>query len=301
MEVNVANMSRGEMIEYLREARKSGRRDSATIVRIGKVLFPPNREHSKYISKCGIPDEVEAWAALEQVCVAAIDSGLPAYAGRLIHCMGKSVHGGSPRIRRYQAMLTESIGSTAAAAGTYASLVAADPADLPAMKRQVAILREAGQAAAAIKQLNAVLAVFPGDTETWLELADVYVAVQQPGLGAYCYEEALLAMPTNRHLWTKCGEAYYTEGEFVIARKCFAKALELTEGAGDARALLGVCMAAAAAVRGKTIVKKAELELNAAVHEWAREKLEKLLPAVAPMLKRQSGMIKAALPESNDE
>lgn len=302
MEVNVSKMSRGEMVEYLRDMRQRGARDSATVVRIGEVLFPPSRDASKYISKCGISDEVEAWAALEQVCVAALDSGRPAYAGRLIRCMGKSAHGASPRIRRYQAMLTESIGSTAAASGTYASLVAADPADLAAMKRQVAILREAGLGDAAAKQLNAILAVFPGDTETWLELADVYTAAQRPGLAAYCYEEALLALPTNRHLWTRCGEAYYTAGEFVIARKCFAKALELTEGARDAKALLGVCMAATAAVaRGKGLGNKAEKKLNAAVHEWARERLVEMLPVTSKMLERQSALIKASLPESDDE
>lgn len=300
--INVDKMSRTEMVEYLREARKQGSRDSVTVVRIGEVLFPPSRDTSKYIAKCGIPDEVEAWAALEQVCVAALDSGRPSYAGRLIRCMGKSPYSGSPRIRRYQAMLTESIGSTASAAGTYASLVSADATDLPAMKRQIAILREAGHLDAAVRQLNTLLAVFPGDTETWLELADIYVAVQKPGLAAYCYEEALLALPTNKHLWTRCAEAYYSAGEFVIARKYFAKALELVEDARDARALLGLCMAATAAVtRGKTVVKESDLELNAAVHAWAKEKLEKMLPAVAPMLERQSTVVKASVPKTENE
>lgn len=295
MDVNVEKMSLEEMVEYLRRLRASGGRESATVVRIGERLFPSSRDPSKYIGSSGIADEVEAWAALEQVCVAAIDAGRPGYAGRLIRCMGKSPYAKSTRIRRYQAMLTESIGSTAAAGGTYGSIVAADPTDLPAMKRQVAMLRETGQAEAAVRGLNGILAVFPADTETWLELADVYVSLQRPGLAAYCYEEVLLALPTSRHVWCRAGEAYYTAGEFVVARKYFAKAQELTpQECRDTRALLGLCMAAYAAWAGKKVIKKSDAELNAAVHAWAAAKLKDALPTLSPMLERQAAAMMAA-------
>ena len=67
-------------------------------------------------------------------------------------------------------------------------------------KRKVAVYKARKDTGAALKELNEYLKVFVCDSESWLELSELYISNQCFGDAAYCLEEVLLSNPHN-HLY----------------------------------------------------------------------------------------------------
>ena len=241
-------------------------------------------------------DEAERWAVTEQLCVAELDCGETAAAARTLAAIERRFPAAQyVRTRRLEGCAAEACGDAAGAGAAYAELVG-EPledggaaTDVAAMKRQAALLRAAGDYVGAAAQLNRVLAVALCDTETWLELADVYARVNSLRCAAYCLEEVLLAAPWNFRVWTRAAETWYSAGEPVLARKYFAYAVELSRGRDpahhaarvDARALLGLCVAcrAVAAAPAKYAPTPDDVRLNRDTHVWAHALLCRALPS----------------------
>jgi Flp pilus assembly protein TadD len=229
---------------------------------------------------------VDGWAGAERTFLAALDCGELAVARTVHAALQQRFGAGSTRVRRLGAMLLEAGGDAASAGAVYADLVRADPADVASMKRQVALLRAAGDTAAAVAQLNVLLRTFPADADAWAELAELYAGALRPRLAAFCLEEVVLAVPHSYQVWARLGEAQFTAGEYLVARRCFARAVELRPDAA-AKALLGVCMACAAGVKQAAKAGARETTANTDMHAWAAEKLLMLLPLLVPVIARQ--------------
>jgi len=271
----------------LEELRWSEERNPEAVVRLATRLLCSSAALLDPRASASTTD-LRWWATAEQLYIAALDTGRWELARALLAKMERRFPSHSnTRTRRLRGMLLEATGDSSGAMAVYTQLVATDPTDLPSMKRQIALLRSGGDYAAAIAQLNVLLRIFSADTESWLELAELYVLVQRPRLAAFCYEEAVLACPHNHFLWSRCAEALYTCGEFLTARKYFARATELSD-AQDIRALLGLCMACQALQCNKQQQQGShDGVVNRDLHAWAVKKLATLLPLAAPMLARQ--------------
>jgi len=167
-------------------------------------------------------------------------------------------------------MLWEAKGDAALAQTEYDEIIAADPHNLPALKRQIAVCRARGRVAEAVRKLNDYLQTFCSDTEAWLMLHELYLSAQHFKKAAFCIEELVLINPMSYIYHLRAGEITYTLGiserggshdQLLTARKYFAHALELKPGC--LRALYGillVCSALGSSTKGKgTKVDAAEL------------------------------------------
>ncbi|KAH3765383.1 ER membrane protein complex subunit 2 [Pelomyxa schiedti] len=142
---------------------------------------------------------------------------------------------------RLVALRHECCGEMDAAKDVYSALLAKNPANTAAKKRLIAVSKANRNNAQAIHHLNQYLSVCMSDSEAWLELADLYLEERLYSQAVFCYQEVQLALPYCHPLWTICGEILFTQGEFLMARKYFCKACELTD-CQNLRSLIGVCM-----------------------------------------------------------
>lgn len=280
----------GGAVERLRE---SGLRESHEAARAALAVLA-----------AGGLDEAERWEATEQLCVAQLDCGQREAAARtLARVVERFPSAQHTRTRRLQAYAAEARGDAETAGALYAELVGraredgGGATDVVAMKRQAALLREAGDLAGAAEQLNRVLAVCMSDAETWLELADVYQHANSLRHAAFCLEEVLLAAPWDSRVWVRAAETWYSAGEPLLARKYFAYAVELSRGTDaacyarcvDARALLGLCVAcrAVAAAGSKYAATADDAALNTDTLAWAAQLLAQVMPAAAALFQQQ--------------
>ena len=70
-------------------------------------------------------------------------------------------------------------GESDMAGNDYEDIVQQDPNNMTAMKRQVALLRARGRPVEATRKLVEHLGVVCSDTESWLQLCDMYLTQQQ--------------------------------------------------------------------------------------------------------------------------
>jgi len=176
----------------------------------------------------------------------------------------------SMRVKRLEGMLWEAKGDVALAQTEYDEIIAVDPQNFPAIKRQIAICRARGRLDLAVKKLNEYLSTFCSDTEAWCMLHELYLMAQHYKKAAFCIEELVLINPMNYIYHVRAGEIVYSQGiserggshdQLLTARKYFAHALELKPGC--LRALYGillVCAVLGNSTKGKgTKVDTAEL------------------------------------------
>lgn len=180
----------------------------------------------------------------------------------------------SLRVKRLEGMMWEAKGEADLALESYEEVLEADPSNLQAIKRQIAVCRAKGGPAKlgeAAKRLSEYLASFCSDAEGWLLLHELYLLAGQYKRAAFCIEELVLINPMAYIYHIRAGEITYTMGMasnggshdlLLTARKYFAHALEL-KPEGCLRALYGillVCAAIGNSTKGKgTKVDTAEL------------------------------------------
>jgi len=275
--------------ETLRKLRASGLRESHFTLTAAKDVL-----------KRGGMDEAERWAVTEQLCLAQLDCGLREEASETFDKINERFPSSKyVRTKRLEGMTAEERGDVKAADEIYADLVGqpledgGTTSDLTAMKRQAALLRAAGDYDGCVKQLNKILRISMCDVETWLELADVYERVNNLPYAAFCFEEVLLAMPWNFRVWVRAAEAWYSSGEYLLARKYFAYAVELSRGSDarhyadhvDPRALVGLCMACRAveAAASKYLTSSEDIALNKDTYTWASSLLLQVIPTASSL------------------
>jgi len=276
-------------VEALRNLRATGLRESHFTVSSAKDAL-----------KKGGMDEAERWAVTEQLCIAQLDCGMREEAAETLEKINEKFPSSKfVRTRRLEGFVAEERGDITAAEEIYAELVGqpledgGTNSDIIAMKRQAALLRAAGDYSGAIEQLNKIIMITMCDVETWLELADVYERVNNLPYAAFCFEEVLLAMPWNFRVWVRAAEAWYSSREFLLARKYFAYAVELSRGSDarhyedhvDPRALVGLCIACRAveAEASKFLTTEEDATLDKDTYKWASELLLKVIPSASSL------------------
>jgi tetratricopeptide (TPR) repeat protein len=218
----------------------------------------------------------EVWAAYEQVYISLLqharhaarravpESGTESEEMRLAQEFIATLSAQFPeslRVKRLEGMMWEAKGEMDLAMTLYDEVLADDPSNLHALKRQIAVSRSRGKYADTASKLVKYLDKFCSDPEAWLMLHELYLAHQQYKRAAFAIEELILINPMNYIYHLRAGEVMYTLGmserggshdQLLTARKYFAHALELK--AGCLRALYGillVCAAIGTSTKGK--------------------------------------------------
>ncbi|KAK2598952.1 hypothetical protein QQS21_005557 [Conoideocrella luteorostrata] len=112
-------------------------------------------------------------------------------------------------------------------------------ANIPILKRKVALLRSMDRLVEAASVLNSFLDTCPTDPEAWSELADIYVSQGLYAQAIYALEEVLVLSPNAWNMQARLGEVSLmaassaTEGgplkHFAEAVKRFCRSIELCD------------------------------------------------------------------------
>ena len=205
----------------------------------------------------------------------------------------------SQRVKRLEGIMWEAKGEADLAMAEYDDILAEDPSNPLAVKRQIAVCRARGWRAEAAKRLCEYLQTFCSDPEGWLMLHELYLHSQQYKRAAFCIEELILINPMAYIYHIRAGEVTYTMGMasnggsndlLLTARKYFAHALEL-KPAHNLRALYGLLLCCAA-TSGAKASKASTAELLAFVQPAILEEYASCGGGhAAPMLKLAQGMM----------
>tara|TARA_B110001452_G_scaffold243567_1_gene227081 strand:- start:334 stop:1329 length:996 start_codon:yes stop_codon:yes gene_type:complete len=210
----------------------------------------------------------------------------------------------SLRVKRLEAMMWEAKGELDMAMKDYEDILKEDENNLFALKRQVALLRSRGQSGdlnKAASKLVEHIEVVSSDTDSWLQLSEMYLNAVLFRRSMFCMEELLLVNPMSYMYHLRYAELLYTVAcgskggleQFRLARKYFAHALEL-KPQHNLRALYGLllCCAAMGGVKGKSAKESGTAELLAFVQPALQEEYAACGGKHAePMLKMVKGMI----------
>lgn len=118
----------------------------------------------------------------------------------------------------------------------YDAALVEDPSNIMLLKRRIAALKETPDGLAkAAEALARYVDVFPSDIEAWLELAYIYLELEQFSQAAYVAEEIVLLAPVDSYALLFYAEALYMAGETVSAYKIYLRILEIANGDIDMR------------------------------------------------------------------
>ncbi|KAF7846115.1 hypothetical protein BT93_L5226 [Corymbia citriodora subsp. variegata] len=96
---------------------------------------------------------------------------------------------------------------------SYNEMLRQDPMNVPIHKRRTALICSVGRYVDAIDCLVSYLNSFPGDAESWCELADLYQDQGMISQAIYCMEEAILLQPNAWNLHARLGELNYVASQ----------------------------------------------------------------------------------------
>ena len=88
----------------------------------------------------------------------------------------------------------------------YEAILAADPTNITAYKRLIAVAKSRGKVDDAISRLVRYTKTFAADETGWVELCDLYVQQQQMELAGFAMEECILIAPENHQYHTRYAE-----------------------------------------------------------------------------------------------
>ncbi|CAM6100619.1 unnamed protein product [Calypogeia fissa] len=277
----------GDGAQYLALARKLKVRRSEKVSKIGLALL----NNPSAVSKLG--DDV--WNVYEQVAIATMDCNCAAASKDCVAALMRKFPE-SQRISRLEGMWLESTCRWRQAEELYEDMTKRNPSDPHPYKRIVAIAKAQGKSAIAVEALNKYLDLFMADHDAWRELSELYISLLMYKQAAFCYEELILAQPTNALYHLGYAEVLYTLGgldNIRSAKKYYAAALELS-GGRNVRALYGIVLCGAAINQlvkgGRARDEKDSSELGslagAVLSKEYKSKAPKKLPLVKSLLGR---------------
>jgi tetratricopeptide (TPR) repeat protein len=196
----------------------------------------------------------------------------------------------SSRVEKLEGLALEAEGKFDKALELYDGMLKKNHANLAVMKRMVACRKAKREKTEAVKDLLSITTNFPGDLETWLELADLYIEFRNYAQAAFCLEEVILIDPTRSHYHNKLADIYYTLGtpsdasthqadakkHLLLARKHYSVSLTMQNASINRKAVYGVKYASLAlepilkAVKGDEM----EAEVNKKMLEFAEEQIK---------------------------
>jgi len=223
-------IARDDHLNVLRYARVHQIRNPQLVLRHGRALL--GRDLSK---KKGV-DELSRFAALEQICYAAVDADELELAEL---CLERIKDGGiavdpqqSTRFRMLLGRCLEAEGDYIGADLLYDSLLKENPCNAMALKRKYCVFKcQPEKQVQALEALNAYLERNFCDASAWYEMALLRLNLLGDYKGAaYALEEVLMNVPSDSDVHCLLAECYATIGglEYLsLARKHMAQALEL--------------------------------------------------------------------------
>lgn len=235
--------ARQELLKFLEDNKVSA---PEQVVRFGSELV------EQYGSGLGN----DKYEVMEKVFVAALECGESKTARAMLKGLQAKFEvakGGTPslRLRRLQALALEHEGKFDSARHFYEEILKIDQVNQFALRRIVAIEKAQKNTAGAVKALNKYLELFPGDSEGWAELAEMYISVGRYNFARFCCEELILIQPQNYLYSLLYADVLYSMGSAQAkgtgikdplerAEKYYMQALELKPD--DLRALYGLAL-----------------------------------------------------------
>jgi tetratricopeptide (TPR) repeat protein len=267
-------LSRNDHLNILRYIRAHKLREPNLVVAHGKSLLGLHSDGSKTNPSQSL-DDVTRLAAVEQLCVAALDVGDIRLAEACLESIqsDSSVSKESSRYRKLLGMCLEASGKYEEASKLYDALLTDNPSNGYASKRKYCILAaQSGKETEAMRALNEYLSMHPGDISAWNQMAEVCLSVSDFKGAAYCYEEVVLGCPLDSCIHMKLGEVYSTAGEFKLARKHLSQSV-LLDG-NNIRAWFGLIDASEGYLEE---VERANAKSKKEVEEEGKEVAKELL------------------------
>ena len=222
----------------LRYIRAHELREPTTVITHGLALFGDQLDEAK---AC---DSASRAAALEQICLAAIDindhdlaercldklKGSPAFSDK--NSAQGSLVRDSDRYRRLLGRCLEAANDFDAAINLYETMLKKNPSNLVALQRKYCVLRAQKESSteAILEALNEYLGQQLSDVSGWYEMAQLRLSLADFKGAAYALEQVVLGSPLDANVHRELAEVYATIGGLEntsCARKHMAQALEL--------------------------------------------------------------------------
>ncbi|KAJ2779133.1 tetratricopeptide repeat domain-containing protein [Coemansia interrupta] len=205
-------------LALLAEIRQSSERLPYEVLKLAEPLLNNNQLTSS---------TEDAWLVYEQVFLAALDEGQIDLAKSLLHIL-RTRFPASQRVKRLYGLVNEAAGHPDESQNLYAEITSADPTNVLALKRVIALLKAQGKLALAANELVAYLDTHGNDFEAWLELSHLYLAHHMYRQAAFCLEEVILQQPANHYFHLCYAEINYSMGQWDIALKEYLRVVELS-------------------------------------------------------------------------
>jgi tetratricopeptide (TPR) repeat protein len=232
----------------LRYIRAHELRESEKVIKHGQALLGEQVKNSK----SGLRDEAARSAALEQICLAAIDIDNHLLAERCLDELKQTSTGGvggsggknkdgslvkdSDRYRRLLGRCLEAANDYEGALILYEKMLKENPSNLIALQRKYCILRQQ-KSETGVTPMNVVLDALNeylgqqlSDVCGWYEMSQLRLSLADFKGAAYALEQVILGSPLDADIHRELGEVYATIGGLeysIYARKHMAQALEL--------------------------------------------------------------------------
>jgi len=207
-----------DTLNKLEQIRSNNERNSQKVVELAEPLF------SNLKSSTG--DQI--WPIYEQAFFAALDTSKWDLAHECLNRL-QTQFPTSKRVARLKGMLKEAQGLLDEALVFHETALLHDNTDIYAYKRKVAVYKAKGLNKEAINTLVLYLDSFVVDTESWMELADLYFKMNMYHQASFCYEELILLNPSNHFYHMYYAETLYILGKYPLSLKAYCRSVELCD------------------------------------------------------------------------
>jgi ER membrane protein complex subunit 2 len=227
-------VARKDHINTLRYIRIHQLREPEQVVTSGKLLLGQDLSHAGR----GL-SQLARLAALEQICLAALDLGQSDVSDKCLYELAKA--GVSKTSTRFQMLVgrcMEFDGDALGALEVYKDCLKENPANSLALKRKYCIVRaQPNKHVESAEILNEFLKSNRDDIASWRELCDIYKELGHFPAAAYCLEQVLMATNSDE-IHVELAECLASAGSIQAGRQHMAAALELNPE--NVRALFGL-------------------------------------------------------------
>lgn len=286
-------------LNVLRYIRIHQLREPELVLKHGKALLGDD------LGRRSAPNELARLAAVEQICLAALDCSDSDTAELCLRRLSEAgVEKSSTRFRLLLSRCLESSCDFTGAEIILDDLLKENPSNSLALKRKYCLIKSApGKQVESAVALNAYLQQNYGDAAAWYELAKLKQELGDWKGAIFCLEEVLLGTPSSAKIHCELAECYATAAgtnlnNILTARKHMAQALELDPSSLRAKfGLVTISNAYLQQSNGKKKDAEQEFEVEVA-QELVKYGVEQVLLSYkgADML----GSVKALMEEYRD-